>query len=52
MLDWVLSTRSGSPLGQRNVQRSALHLAADAAGLRPNGARLGFMICGIRSPVT
>ena len=39
---WVFSTRDGRPLGQRNVQRSALHLAADAAGLRADGARLRF----------
>jgi len=40
--DWVFSTRNGTPLSQRNVQRSALHLAADAAGLRAGGARLRF----------
>ena len=31
-----------TPLSQRNVQRSALHYAADAAGLRVDGARLRF----------
>lgn len=40
--DWVFSTRNGTPLSQRNIQRSALHLAADAAGLRVGGARLRF----------
>ena len=40
--DWVFSTRKGRPLSQRNIQRSALHLAADAAGLRVDGARLRF----------
>jgi integrase len=40
--DWVFSTRKGTPLSQRNIQRSALHLAADAAGLRADGARLRF----------
>lgn len=40
--DWVFSTRNGTPLSQRNIQRSALHLAADAAGLRVDGARLRF----------
>jgi integrase len=40
--DWVFSTRNGTPLSQRNVQRSGLHLAADAAGLRHDGARLRF----------
>jgi len=40
--DWVFSTRNGTPLGQRNIQRSALCLAADAAGLRVDGARLRF----------
>jgi integrase len=40
--DWVFSTRKGTPLSQRNVQRSALHYAADAAGLRLDGARLRF----------
>jgi integrase len=39
---WVFSTRKGTPFSQRNIQRSALHLAADAAGLRVNGARLRF----------
>jgi integrase len=38
---WVFSTRKGTPFSQRNIQRSALHLA-DAAGLRVNGARLRF----------
>jgi integrase len=33
--DWVFSTRRGTPFSQRNIQRSALHLAADAA-------RVGF----------
>jgi integrase len=40
--DWVFSTRKGRPLSQRNIQRSALHYAADAAGLRVDGARLRF----------
>ncbi len=40
--DWVFSTRKGTPLSQRNIQRSALHLAADAAGLRADGERLHF----------
>ena len=40
--DWVFSTRNGTPLSQRNIQRSALHLAADAAGLRVDGGRLRF----------
>ncbi len=40
--DWVFSTRRGTPFSQRNIQRSALHLAADAAGLRVDGARLRF----------
>ena len=39
---WVFSTRKGTQFSQRNMQRSALHLAADAAGLRVNGARLRF----------
>jgi integrase len=39
---WVFATRKGTPFSQRNIQRSALHLAADAAGLRVNGARLRF----------
>jgi integrase len=39
---WVFSTRNGTPLSQRNVQRSALHYAADAAGLRIDRARLRF----------
>jgi integrase len=39
---WVFSTRKGTPFSQRNIQRSALHLAADAAGLRVNGAWLRF----------
>ena len=38
----VLVTRRGAPFSQRNIQRSALHLAADAAGLRVDGARLRF----------
>jgi hypothetical protein len=38
----VFSTRNGTALGQRSIQRSALHLAADAAGLRVHGARLRF----------
>jgi integrase len=40
--DWVFSTRKRTRLSQRNIQRSALHLAADAAGLRAAGARLRF----------
>jgi integrase len=40
--DWVFSTRKGTRLSQRNIQRSAHHLAADAAGLRADGARLRF----------
>jgi integrase len=40
--DWVLATRIGTPLSQRNIQRTALHLAADAAALRVDGARLRF----------
>jgi integrase len=40
--NWVFSTRKGTPLSQRNVQRSALHHAADAAGLHVNGAWLRF----------
>jgi integrase len=40
--DWVFATRAGTPLAQRNTQRSALYRAADAAGLRANGARLRF----------
>jgi len=40
--DWVFSTRKGTPFSQRNIQRSALHRAADAAGLRVDGARLRF----------
>ena len=38
----MFSTRRGTPFSQRNIQRSALHLAADAAGLRVDGARLRF----------
>jgi integrase len=40
--DWVFATRNGNPLSQRNIQRSGLRLAADAAGLRADGARLRF----------
>jgi integrase len=40
--DWVFSTRNATPLSQRNVQRSALHHAADAAGLRVDGEPLRF----------
>jgi integrase len=40
--DWVFATRSGTPLSQRNIQRSALHHAADAASLRLDGAQLRF----------
>ena len=40
--DWVVSTRKGTPFSQRNIQRSALHIAADAAGLGVGGARLRF----------
>jgi site-specific recombinase XerD len=38
----VFSTRNATPFSQRNVQRSALHRAADAAGLRADGERLRF----------
>jgi integrase len=38
----VFSTRKGTLLSQRNIQRSALYHAADAAGLRVDGARLRF----------
>jgi integrase len=38
----VFATRSETPFSQRNVQRSALHQAADAAGLRVDGAQLRF----------
>jgi integrase len=40
--DWVFAARSGTPLNQRNVQRSALSRAAHAAGLDQEGARLRF----------
>jgi len=40
--DWVFSTRNGTPLSQRNIERSALYHVADAAGLRVDGARLRF----------
>jgi integrase len=40
--DWVFSTRNGTPLSQRNIQRSALYHAADSAGLRVDGTRLRF----------
>ena len=40
--DWVFSTRKGTPLSQRNIQRSALYHAPDAAGLRVDGGRLRF----------
>jgi integrase len=40
--DWVFSTQKGTPLSQRNIQRSALRHGADAAGLRAGGARLRF----------
>jgi integrase len=40
--DWVFATRNGTPLSQRNVQRSALVRAAHAAGLDRDGARLRF----------
>lgn len=40
--DWVFATRNGTPLNQRNVQRSALARAAHAAGLDRDGSRLRF----------
>ena len=41
--DSVFSTRNGTPLSQRHVQRSALHsAAAAAAGVRVDRARLRF----------
>jgi integrase len=40
--DWVFATRNGTPLNQRNVQRSALSRAACAAGLDQDGTRLRF----------
>lgn len=40
--DWVFATRNGTPLNQRNGQRSALSRAAHAAGLDQDGARLRF----------
>jgi integrase len=38
----VFATRNGTPLNQRNVQRSALSRAACAAGLDQDGSRLRF----------
>ncbi len=40
--DWVFATRNGTPLSQRNAQRSALGRAATVAGLRAGGAPLRF----------
>lgn len=40
--DWVFSTRNGTPLSQRNVQRSALARAARVAGLNRDGVRICF----------
>jgi integrase len=40
--DWVFATRNGTPLSQRNVQRSALARAAQAASLESDGCRLRF----------
>lgn len=38
--DWVFVTRNGTPLGHRNVYRSALAHAAHAAGLNQDGSQL------------
>lgn len=40
--DWVFATRNGTPLSQRNAQRSALARAATVAGLRTGGSPLRF----------
>jgi integrase len=40
--DWVFGTRNGTPLSQRNVQRSALTRAARIAGLDREGSSLRF----------
>lgn len=40
--DWVFATRNGTPLSQRNAQRSALAHAASAAGLRDAPLPLRF----------
>jgi len=40
--DWVFTTRNGTSLRQRNVQRSALTRAAHAAGLNQDGEGLRF----------
>jgi integrase len=40
--DWVFSTRHGTPLSQRNVQRSALTRAAHVAWLDRDGSPLRF----------
>jgi integrase len=40
--DWVFATRIGTPLNQRNMQRSALSRAACAAGLDRDGTRRRF----------
>jgi integrase len=40
--DWVFATRNGTPLSQRNVQRTALARAARLAGLDRDGSRLRF----------
>jgi integrase len=40
--DWVFGTRDGTPLSQRNVQRSALTRAARNAGLDHEGSTLRF----------
>jgi integrase len=42
--DWVFTTRNGTPLSQRNVQRSALTRAACAAGLADDSRGLGFHV--------
>lgn len=41
-IDWVFATRNGTPLSQRNVQRSALTRAARMAGLDRDRSRLRF----------
>ena len=50
--DWVFSTRKGTPLSQRNIQRSALYHAPDAAGLRVDGAGCVFTTSATRSRAT
>jgi integrase len=40
--DWVFATRNGTPLSQRNVQRSALTRAARVAGLDDDAGCLRF----------